>query len=116
MLAGIVMLIAGFFVGGQGGVILIATGLLLGSIGGLDQTIREHFAGYQSHTLILAGVPAIIVLGALFYTAPDGLPALARAAIGIAVFAIGAYLLSQAFSRSSGGLRYRFRPLRSRKR
>ncbi len=79
--------VLGFFVvGGSRGPILIAAGLALGSIGGLELSIREHFAGYRSHTAVLAGVPALIVLGLLFYLGPSGLPQLARAAIGLAVF------------------------------
>ena len=34
---------------------LIGTGLALGSLAGLELSIREHFAGYRSHTLLLAG-------------------------------------------------------------
>lgn len=117
VLLGIVMLIAGFFfVTGSRAPILIATGLVLGSIGGLELSIREHFAGFHSHTMILAGIPALAVLGALFYAGPDGLPPLLRAAIGLAVFAASAALLIRIFSRRSGGLRYRFKPLRSRDR
>jgi hypothetical protein len=116
VLAGIVMLILGFFVvGGARGPILIAAGLALGSIGGLELSIREHLAGYRSHTAVLAGVPALIVLGLLFYLAPSGLPALARAAIGLAVFAVAAALLTRLFSRRSGGDRFRFAPLRKRR-
>jgi hypothetical protein len=108
VLAGIIMLVLGFFVvGGSRGPILIAAGLALGSIGGLELSIREHFAGYKSHTAILAGVPALIVLGLLFYLGPDGLPQLARAAIGIGVFAVGAVILTRVFSNRSGGLRYK---------
>ena len=109
VLLGIVMLIIGFFfVHGSRGAILIATGLILGSIGGLDLTIREHFSGYRSHTMLLAGVPAIVVLGLLVYLAPDGLPAIARIGVGVIVFAVAAYLLSRAFANRSGGLRFRF--------
>jgi hypothetical protein len=116
VLAGIVMLILGFFVvGGDRGPILIAAGLALGSIGGLELSIREHLAGYRSHTVILAGVPALIVLGLLFYLAPEGLPAIARAAIGLATFAVAAVLLTRLFSRRSGGARYSFAPLRRRR-
>lgn len=112
VLIGVVMLILGFFVvGGTRGAILIGFGLLLGSIGGLELSIREHFAGYQSHTAVLAGVPAALTLGLLFYLGPGGLPPLARAAIGVAVFAAAALLLTRAFSRRSGGDRFRFRPL-----
>jgi hypothetical protein len=117
VLVGLVMLVLGFFfVGGTRGPILIATGLALGSIGGLELTIREHFSGYRSHTILLAGVPALIVLGLLFYLAPTDLPPLARAGIGIAVFAVFALLLSRAFAARSGGLRYRFSPLRGGRR
>ncbi len=117
VLTGIVMLILGFFVvGGSRGPILIAAGLALGSIGGLELSIREHFAGYKSHTAILAGVPALIVLGLLFYLGPDGLPQLARAAIGIAVFAVGAVILTRIFSSRSGGLRYKLSGSSGRKR
>lgn len=116
VLAGIVMLVLGIFVvGGDRGPILIAAGLALGSIGGLELSIREHLAGYRSHTVVLAGVPALIVLGLLFYLAPEGLPVLARAAIGLAVFAAAAALLVRLFSSRSGGARYRFAPLRRRR-
>lgn len=116
VLAGLIMLVLGFFfVSGDAAPVLIAGGLTLGSIGGLDQSIREHFSGYQSHTAILAGVPALIVLGLLFYLAPESVPSLARVAIAIAVFAGAAFLLTRAFSKSSGGLSYRFRPLGRRR-
>jgi len=117
VLAAIVMLVLGFFVvGGSRGAILIAAGLALGSIGGLELSIREHFAGYRSHTAVLAGVPALIVLGLLFYLGPSGLPQLARAAIAVAVFVGAALLLTRAFSRRSGGDRYRLAaPRRNRR-
>lgn len=108
VLAAIVLLVLGFFVvGGDQGVILIVAGLALGSIGGLDLSIREHFAGYRSHTLVLAGVPALIVLGLLFYLGPDGLPQIVRAAIGAAVFGLAAFALTRVFSNRSGGYRYK---------
>ena len=113
VLAGLIMLILGFFVvDGDRAPILIVAGLALGSIGGLDHAIREHFAGYASHTALLAGVPALAVLAALFYGGPDSLPSLARAGIAIAVFAIAAWLLSREFSRRSGGQRLKVRPIR----
>ncbi len=106
---GLVMLILGFFVvDGSRGPILVATGLVLGSIGGFELSIREHFAGYRSHTLILAGIPAAVVLGILFYAGPDGLPSLARAAVAAAVFAAAAVLLTRIFRDRSGGQSFRF--------
>lgn len=116
VLAGIVLLVVGFVLGGSRGAVMIAAGLALGSIGGLDVSIREHFAGYRSHTLLLAGVPALIVLGLLFYVAPAGLPQLARLAVAVAVFAVAAVLLMRAFGNRSGGDRLRIAPRGRRRR
>jgi len=41
--------------------LVLAFGVVLGALGGLDTSAREHFAGYRSHTLVLAGVPAVLV-------------------------------------------------------
>jgi hypothetical protein len=115
VLIGLVMLVLGFFVvGGTRGGVLIGTGLLLGSIGGLELSIREHFAGYRSHTAVLAGVPAVAVLALLFYLGPDSLPAPARAAIGIAVFAATAAGLVALFRRRSGGASFKLAGFRRR--
>jgi hypothetical protein len=115
VLLGLIFLVAGFFfVEGDRGAILIGAGLVLGSIGGLELSLREHFGGYRSHTLILAGIPALVVLGVLFY-AVDGLSPAVRAAIGVAVFAVAAFLLSSAFARRSGGSRYRLPEPRRRR-
>ncbi len=108
ILAGIVMLILGLFVvSGERGGILIAAGAVLASIGGLDTAIREHFAGYRSHTLLLAGVPAAIVLGVLFYKGPSDLSSGIRALIGLGVFAVAAVLLARLFRSRSGGRWFR---------
>src|SRR6476469_6902499 len=55
VLVALVMLVVGFFVGGTRGPALLGTGLALGSLAGLELSIREHFGGYRSHTLLLAG-------------------------------------------------------------
>ena len=102
MLVGIVLAVVGFVAGGDRGPVLVVTGLALGSLGGLELSIREHFAGYRSHSALLAGVPALLVLGLLFYKGPESLPPLARVGIGIAVFAAGFYLLAAGFRRRAG--------------
>ena len=107
VLVAIVLLIAGFIVSGIQGQVMIGTGLVLGSLAGLELSAREHFAGYRSHTLLLAGAVALIVLGALFFLASRGLPPVARIAIAAAVFGLSAWWLTATFRRRSGGLAFR---------
>lgn len=115
VLVGIVMLFAGLlFVGGDRGRTLIVTGLALGSIGGLELSIREHFAGYRSHTLVLAAVPAAVVLGVLFLAGPGGLPPVARLGIGAVAFAVAAAWLTRVFRDRSGGLSFKVGGFRRR--
>lgn len=109
VLIGIVMVVAGFVFGptDRGGTFLV-TGLVLASIGGLELSIREHFAGYRSHTAVLAGFPAAVVLALLFYLGPDGLPAIGRVAIAAIVFGVAAWALTRIFRARSGGLPFKF--------
>jgi hypothetical protein len=108
VLIALVLLVAGFLVQGEQGAVMIGTGVALGSLAGLELAIREHFAGYRSHTLILAGFAAAIVLAALFYFAPEGLPVTARLAIGAAVFGGVAWALTATF-RNRAGVAFKLR-------
>jgi hypothetical protein len=108
------MLIVGFIVSGTQGAVMIGTGLVLGSLAGLELAVREHFAGYRSHTLLLAAAAAIAVLGILFFGAPSALPPLLRIAAAAAVFALAAWWLTAVFRRRSGGLAFRVGGFRSR--
>jgi hypothetical protein len=90
VLAGIVLLVAGF----AGGLdddrsrLLLVVGLALGSLGGLDTAAREHFSGFASHTTILAGIPAIAVAAVLYFArAPWIVLILAAVAAFAAAFA-----------------------------
>ena len=58
VLIGIVCIAVGFFSRDSPmGRTVLALGFVLGALGGLDTAAREHFSGYRSHTLVLAGVP-----------------------------------------------------------
>jgi hypothetical protein len=95
--------VIGFFSGsGTRQATLLAAGMVIASLGALEVSVREHFAGYRSHTLLLAAIPAVIALGLLFYLAPSSLPAVARLAIGAAVYAAAAWGLTTAFRARSG--------------
>jgi hypothetical protein len=102
VLVGLVMLVLGFIVQGSRGTLLIGLGLVLGSLAGLELSVREHFAGYRSHTILLAGAASIAVLGFLFYVGPEELSPGVRVAAGAATFAAAAWALTTAFRRRSG--------------
>jgi hypothetical protein len=102
VLVALVMLIAGLVVSGPRGTALLVTGLGLGSLAGLELSIREHFAGYRSHTVLLAGVAGVVTLGVLFYAVPDLMPPVARIAVGVAVAGAAAVGLTRAFRARSG--------------
>ena len=83
----------------------IGIGVALAGLGGLEVAIREHFAGYRSHTTLLAGAAFVLTVGgALLPRRPDPR---GRLAIGAVAFAIVFYLARRAFQRASGGLSYR---------
>jgi lysylphosphatidylglycerol synthetase-like protein (DUF2156 family) len=102
ILAGIVSLAIGLF---GGGTTAIGIGVVLAGLGGLEVAIREHLAGYRSHTTLLAGAVFVLVVGALFYGA--GLVLAVCLAAGAAAFLIAFLLLRRAFQRASGGLSFK---------
>jgi lysylphosphatidylglycerol synthetase-like protein (DUF2156 family) len=89
---------------------VIGVGVVLAGLGGLEIAIREHFAGYRSHTTLLAGTIFVLTVGCLFYLA-DQILAVALAA-GAVAFAVAFYLARRAFQRASGGLSFRFGGMR----
>ena len=106
VLLGLVMLIIGFFVSEQRGAILIACGIALASLAGLELSIREHLAGFRSHSTVLAGAVAVLALAAGFFLLPSSLRAL-NLLIGAVVFGVSFYAFRELFKRRSGGLGFR---------
>jgi hypothetical protein len=106
VLLAIVLIIGGLIVGGDQGVIMFAAGLALGSLGGLEVSIREHFAGYRSHTTLLAGVLAVVSITVIALAAGEILLPILLAA-GLAVFGISFWTFREAFRRRSGGVSFR---------
>lgn len=102
VLAGIVMLAIGV-VGGYP--TAIGVGVVLAGLGGLEVAVREHLAGYRSHTTLLAGMVFVLVVGGLFYMA--GLILAICLGIGAAAFLAAFVLLRRAFQRASGGLSFK---------
>jgi hypothetical protein len=106
VLVAIVLIIASFPVGGDQGVVMFAAGLLLGTLAGLEVSIREHFAGFRSHSTLLAGCLAILTITAIALAAGEVFVPILLAA-GLAVFGIAFWSLREAFRRRSGGVSFR---------
>jgi hypothetical protein len=97
VLIGLVLFVLGFldFESDRGRLLLVC-GLALGSLGGLDTALREHFAGYRSHSTVLAALPAVLLAGVLYF---GGAPWPAIVVAAPAIFAGGFYLLVRAYRR-----------------
>jgi hypothetical protein len=104
VLAGMALVVAGIVVGGDARPILLFGGLALVSVAALELAIREHFAGYRSHSALLAAVFALGVAVPLWYTpAPQEVIVIAALLAGAAAFRS----LRGVFERKSGGLTWR---------
>jgi hypothetical protein len=104
ILLALVMLAVGFLAHGDRRGTFIGIGLVLASLGGGELALREHFAGFRSHTTLLAGLAGFIA-GALAVAASVAKVTvlIVAVAVGLAAFP----LLRRAFKRRSGGLGFR---------
>lgn len=106
MFVAIVLIVGGLFVQPPRRNIMLGAGLVLGSLAGLELSVREHFAGYRSHTLLLSGACGIVVLAA---TLALGVPPFVALIAAAAAFGLGAWLFTRAFKRRAGGATFRVR-------
>jgi hypothetical protein len=106
ILLGIALMTWGFVSRGSQGNVRLAAGLALASLGGLELASREHLAGYRSHSSLLAGAAALLVVTVLAL-GPGPHVAWALLTIALVVFAAAFYWLRELFKRRSGGLGFR---------
>jgi hypothetical protein len=104
---GVVLLAVGFFVPPPQGFVMIAVGLGLASLAGLELSIREHYAAFRSHTLLLSAAVGVPVFGGLWIATKIS-PAICAVA-GLLAFGGAAWIFASAFRRRSGGALYRLR-------
>jgi hypothetical protein len=106
ILLGIIVMVWGFLSGADRGEERVAAGLLLASLGGGELALREHLAGYRSHSALLAGVAAFVVDTAIaLLLGPVKLWLLLI--VGLAVFGAAFYWMRELFKQRSGGLGFR---------
>jgi len=85
---------------------MLAAGLVIASLGGGELALREHLAGYRSHTTLLAGVAAFVVV-TVVALAFGPVQVAILVALGVFVFAATFYAMREVFKRRSGGLGFR---------
>ena len=104
VLLALILGIAGIVIWGRQGQVMLGCATALGSLAGLEVSIREHWAGYRSHTTVLAGSVGVAVLAIGFFTrAPQAVFLVA----GATAFASAFWLFRNVFRRRTGGLGFR---------
>jgi hypothetical protein len=106
VLLAILCLVSAFFFHGDRSRTLLAGGAALGSLGGLELVIREHFAGFKSHSTMLAGAAAIVTMVVLVLVVHPIVIWIVLGA-GVGVFGACFYLCREAFKKRSGGVGFR---------
>src|SRR3954454_15074962 len=105
VLVAIVLIVLGFVADGPRRSALLACGIALASLAGLELAIREHFAGFRSHSALLAGAVAVVVVVPLYFL--TGLPQVVLLAAGVLVYSLGFVALRRAFQARTGGIGFR---------
>jgi hypothetical protein len=105
ILAALVLLVAGVVAHGPARRALLACGIALACAAGLELSVREHFAGYRSHSALLAGAAAVAVAVPLYFL--TGLPQVVLLAVGVLVYSLGFLALRRAFQARTGGIGFR---------
>jgi hypothetical protein len=106
ILAGIVVIFWGLFGGGDQGNERVAAGLVLASLGGGELALREHLAGFRSHSSLLAGVAAFVAVTAVALGLGP-VKVWVLLIVGVGVFGGTFYAMRELFKRRSGGLGFR---------
>lgn len=101
VLTAMIIAVLGLVRGDNTGRIMLACAMALGSLAGLELSIREHFAGYKPHSLVLAATVAVALLAVLFFARA---PRFVLPPAGAAVFGVCFWLFRGAYNRRSGGL------------
>lgn len=105
ILAGLILLAVGFFSTGDTRLTLIVVGFALVAVSAIELAIREHFAGFRSHTTLLAAATVIFPLVPL--TVVLSVPRLPTLVAGAALFGVMFVLLRSVFTRRAGGFGFR---------
>jgi hypothetical protein len=104
VLIALVLLVASFFVDSSRRAPMLLGGLALGSLAGLELSIREHFSGFRSHSALLAGAIAAIAITITYFATGGSAYGFAMIPVGGLAFMIAFWFFRRAFSRRTGGV------------
>lgn len=104
ILLAIVLIGLGFFAHGERRAVLLGGGFALVTLASGELAVREHFAGYRSHSSLLAGICAVVA-AVPFWLLP--VPQELVLVVGVLAFAGGLFGFRRAFMRRSGGVGFR---------
>jgi hypothetical protein len=109
VLIALVLLVGSFFVDSSRRGPMLLGGLALGSLAGLELSIREHFSGFRSHSALLAGAVAAAAITLTYFVTKGGGAGIAvvPVVVGGVVFMAAFWLFRQAFARRTGGVSFR---------
>jgi hypothetical protein len=109
VLIALVLLVASFFVDSSRRAPMLLGGLALGSLAGLELSIREHFGGFRSHSALLAGAVAAAAITLTYFVTKGGGAGIAvvPVVVGGVVFMAAFWFFRQAFARRTGGVGFR---------
>ena len=105
ILGGAVLLIAGLVGGGSSRGLLLGFGFALVFIATIELALREHLAGYRSHSALVAGCAAAAALGLAAVLTGLGRPLLV--ALAVIVFAVVFTVMRSIFRNRAGGMSWR---------
>jgi predicted membrane channel-forming protein YqfA (hemolysin III family) len=105
VLIALVLIVLGFTSDGPRRSAFLACGVALASLAGLEIAIREHVAGFRSHSALLAGAAAVVVAVPLYFL--TGLPQIVLLAVGVLVYTLAFAALRRAFQAKTGGIGFR---------
>jgi hypothetical protein len=104
ILLSIIMLGIGFVTSGDRRAVLLGGGFVLVTLAAGELSVREHFAGYRSHSSLLAGICAILAAIPVWLLP---VPQTVVLAVGAIAFVLSLMGLRRAFMRRSGGVGFR---------
>src|SRR5205085_5527959 len=109
VLIALVLLVGSFFVDSSRRGPMLLGGLALGSLAGLELSIRGHFGGFRSRGALLAGAVAAAAITLTYFITKGGGASVAvvPVVVGGVVFMAAFWLFRQAFARRTGGVGFR---------